>query len=124
MAIAHDDPQHHHGSRGARWSREGLRRGHRRLLRARGGNTTMNSTDERTATPGSGVPAVRATAIGGFVEPGFEAVRDAFAAAAARPGGAAFAAYLEGRPVVDLWLGEAAPGRPWQQDTPAVMMSA
>ena len=31
---------------------------------------------------------------------------------------------LSGRPaVVDLWLGDAAPGRPWEEDTPAVIMS-
>jgi CubicO group peptidase (beta-lactamase class C family) len=71
-----------------------------------------------------GTEAVESSVVGGFVEAGFEGVRDAFAAAASRPGGAAFAAYLDGRPVVDLWLGEAAPGRPWEQDTPAVMMSA
>ncbi|VXC25957.1 serine hydrolase domain-containing protein [Nocardioides sp. AX2bis] len=62
--------------------------------------------------------------IGGFVESGFEAVREAFAAAAPRPGGAAFAAYVDGRMVADLWLGDASPGRPWSHDTTAVMMSA
>lgn len=71
-----------------------------------------------------GTETVLSSSVGGFVEPGFEAVRDAFAAAATRPGGAAFAAFKDGRPVVDLWVGEAAPGRPWQQDTPAVIMSA
>ncbi|MBB3085516.1 serine hydrolase domain-containing protein [Geodermatophilus sabuli] len=71
-----------------------------------------------------GTGTVESSSIGGFVEAGFEAVRDAFAAAAAQPGGAAFAAYKDGQLVVDLWLGEAAPGRPWQEDTPAVIMSA
>lgn len=71
-----------------------------------------------------GTGTAEPAAIGGFVEPGFDGVREAFASAATRPGGAAFAAYHHGRLVVDLWLGQAAPGRPWQRDTPAVIMSA
>jgi CubicO group peptidase (beta-lactamase class C family) len=47
----------------------------------------------------------------GFADPRFAAVRDCFAdVAAAQPGaGAAFAAWCDGRPVVDLWGGAAGP---------------
>ncbi|MBE1582541.1 serine hydrolase domain-containing protein [Nonomuraea angiospora] len=59
--------------------------------------------------------------IGGDTAPGFEAVREAFAAdLAAAPGtGAAVSVYLHGRKVVDLWGGIADPGtgRPWERDT-------
>jgi CubicO group peptidase (beta-lactamase class C family) len=58
---------------------------------------------------------------GGQVEAGFEPVADAFARNFAQRGevGAAFAATLDGRPVVDLWGGVAdgASERPWQRDT-------
>lgn len=60
----------------------------------------------------------------GRVEPGFERVRDAFAANFARDDlhaevGAALAVYLKGRCVVDLWGGwaDAARTRPWKRDT-------
>lgn len=59
--------------------------------------------------------------------PGFEPVRDAFAAnfAAGTEVGAAFAVYHRGRPVVDLWGGVAdvATGRPWQEDTVVLVFS-
>ncbi|MFI7226041.1 serine hydrolase domain-containing protein [Nonomuraea angiospora] len=59
--------------------------------------------------------------IGGDTAPGFEAVREAFAAdlAAAPRTGAAVSVYLHGRKVVDLWGGIADPGtgRPWERDT-------
>lgn len=59
--------------------------------------------------------------------PGFEPVRDAFAAnfAAGTEVGAAFAVYHRGRPVVDLWGGVAdvASGRPWQEDTVVLVFS-
>jgi CubicO group peptidase (beta-lactamase class C family) len=64
---------------------------------------------------------VTATKIEGFCAPGFEAVRDAFAAnfAAGREVGASFAATRDGVAVVDLWGGfaDAARTRPWQRDT-------
>lgn len=65
--------------------------------------------------------------IHGSVEPGFEPVADAFAAAFAdRPtmGGALHIA-LGGQSVVDLWAGIAdeRTGRPWVQDTPSVVFS-
>lgn len=57
----------------------------------------------------------------GFVEPGFEAVREAFERNFAEESevGAAFAAYLHGNPVVDLWGGvaDSLSGRPWERDT-------
>ncbi|MFB8279409.1 serine hydrolase domain-containing protein [Nocardia colli] len=66
--------------------------------------------------------------IDGTVAPGFEAVRDAFAANFADQGdiGAAVCVYLDGRPVVDLWGGLADPdtGRPWERDTLQLVYSA
>ncbi|MEV1166903.1 serine hydrolase domain-containing protein [Nonomuraea sp. NPDC049784] len=59
--------------------------------------------------------------IGGDTAPGFEAVREAFAAdlAGEQETGAAVSVYLHGRKVVDLWGGIADPGtgRPWERDT-------
>jgi len=65
--------------------------------------------------------------VGGHVEPGFEPVAEAFAANFAQRGevGAAFAATLDGRPVVDLWggLADRPAGRPWREDTMQVIFS-
>ena len=65
--------------------------------------------------------------IGGHVEPGFEPVAEAFAQNFAERGelGAAFAATLDGSPVVDLWGGVADgdSGSPWRQDTMQVIFS-
>lgn len=65
--------------------------------------------------------------IAGWVAPGFEAVRDAFAAnfAAGTEVGAAFAVYRDGAPVVDLWGGVADPatGRPWDERTLVLVFS-
>jgi len=65
-----------------------------------------------------------APAIQGFVAPGFEAARAAFAENFARAGdyqevGAAFAAFHKGRCVVDLWGGfrDRARTAPWLRDT-------
>jgi CubicO group peptidase (beta-lactamase class C family) len=63
-------------------------------------------------------------AVDGVVEPGFEAVAEVLAASDLGRGGAAFSAYVEGRQVVDLWAGEAAPGTPWVRDTLTTAMSA
>jgi CubicO group peptidase (beta-lactamase class C family) len=69
-----------------------------------------------------------ATDIDGFVEPGFEGVRDAFAANFAEHAevGAAVCMYLDGRPVVDLWGGVTDRGseRPWAQDTVVPVFSS
>ncbi|HZQ83675.1 MAG TPA: serine hydrolase domain-containing protein [Acidimicrobiales bacterium] len=66
--------------------------------------------------------------IEGNTQPGFGRVADAFSkgamAGALGPGGGAFAAYVDGRLVADLWAGNAAPGRPWQEDTLAILMSS
>ncbi len=72
----------------------------------------------------------------GFTAPGFERVAGVLAAGARVPvgdrvrdvdlgsGGGAFAAYVDGECVVDIWAGLAAPGVPWARDTRAVVMSA
>ncbi|CAN7637975.1 serine hydrolase domain-containing protein [Mesorhizobium sp. LjNodule214] len=61
----------------------------------------------------------------GRVEPGFEAVAEEFGRNFTERGevGAAFAAVHSGRTVVDIWGGNAAPSRPWQQDTLQVVFS-
>ena len=65
--------------------------------------------------------------IRGRVEPGFEPVRDAFAANFAEHGevGAAVCVLRDGAPVVDLWggLADAHTGRAWQRDTMAIVFS-
>lgn len=57
--------------------------------------------------------------VSGYVAPGFERVREEFARGFVEGDevGAAVAAYVGGRAVVDLWGGEARPGVPWQEDT-------
>jgi CubicO group peptidase (beta-lactamase class C family) len=61
------------------------------------------------------------------VAPGFEKVRDAFAANFDERGevGASFALYKDGRKVVDLWGGVAdqESGRPWEEDTLQMVFS-
>ncbi|PZG38229.1 esterase [Spongiactinospora gelatinilytica] len=65
--------------------------------------------------------------IGGETAPGFERVREAFAAnlAGGQEIGAAVGVYLHGEKVVDLWGGVADPGtgRRWERDTLAVVFS-
>jgi CubicO group peptidase (beta-lactamase class C family) len=65
--------------------------------------------------------------ISGRVSPGYERVRDEFETVMARPGeaGAAFAAAVDGVPVVDLWGGvrHRDPPAPWQEDTAQVVFS-
>jgi CubicO group peptidase (beta-lactamase class C family) len=59
--------------------------------------------------------------IHGFVKPGFEAVREAFAGNFTRRNelGAACCIYFQGEKVVDLWGGmrDKATGAPWEEDT-------
>jgi CubicO group peptidase (beta-lactamase class C family) len=59
--------------------------------------------------------------INGHVAPGFESVRDAFAANFANDGdvGASFCATKDGEIVVDIWAGvaDAETGKPWERDT-------
>jgi CubicO group peptidase (beta-lactamase class C family) len=65
--------------------------------------------------------------IEGTVEPGFEVVRDAFAANFAQHGelGAGTSVYLEGRKVVDLWAGiaDVETGRAYTEDTLQLVFS-
>ena len=69
-----------------------------------------------------------AARIGGAVAPGFERVKDAFAANFEQHGevGAAFSLYHQGRKVVDLWGGVAdvEDGRPWTEDTLVMVFSS
>src|SRR6478752_1904086 len=55
----------------------------------------------------------------GTVAAGFEPVSDAFNENFRTRGdvGAAFSAYVGGHKVVDIWGGDAAPDRPWAEDT-------
>ena len=66
--------------------------------------------------------------IGGTVAPGFERVRDAFAANFEQHGdvGAAFSLYHRGVKVVDLWGGVAdvETGRPWAEDSIVLVFSS
>jgi CubicO group peptidase (beta-lactamase class C family) len=66
-------------------------------------------------------------AVHGHVEPGFGVVMDAFVANFEERSdlGAACVAYLDGRPVVDVWGGiaDSRTGAPWQHDTAAVIFS-
>ncbi|WP_284744630.1 serine hydrolase domain-containing protein [Amycolatopsis sp. RTGN1] len=65
--------------------------------------------------------------IHGHVDPGYEAVAEAFEAnfADGADVGAAVTVYRHGHPVVDLWGGIADPatGRPWERDTLQVVYS-
>jgi CubicO group peptidase (beta-lactamase class C family) len=67
-------------------------------------------------------------AVGGYVAPGFEAVTGAFEQNFSDRGelGAAFAVSRDGELVVDLWggLADRSTGRPWREDTLAVIFSA
>ncbi|HWP66284.1 MAG TPA: serine hydrolase domain-containing protein [Candidatus Limnocylindria bacterium] len=66
--------------------------------------------------------------IHGHVQPGYEAVRDAFAVNLEEHGdvGAACCVYAGGEPVLDLWAGFADldGGRPWSEDTIQIVFSA
>jgi CubicO group peptidase (beta-lactamase class C family) len=76
------------------------------------------------------------TDVRGHTAPGYERVAELMAAGtrlqigerervvSLGEGGGAFAAYVEGECVVDIWTGDAAPGVPWQESTNAVIMSA
>ena len=59
------------------------------------------------------------TKIHGHVGDGFEGVADVFADNFDSRGevGAEFCAYVDGERILDIWAGEAAPGRPWAADT-------
>lgn len=59
------------------------------------------------------------------IAPGYEPVADRFLELAPLlgDGGGAFTVLHHGRPVVDLWGGQARPGQPWERDTLGVLMS-
>lgn len=65
-----------------------------------------------------------ASVVSGTTVRRFAAVERAFARCDLGRGGAAFAAYVDGVKVVDLWAGEAQPGIPWRRDTLVTAMSA
>ena len=84
-----------------------------------------------TALFGTGcstVPNKDGSSVQGFVAPGYEEVRTEFERNLRRRGelGGAFAAYVDGELVVDLWGGWADPKRtrPWVRDTSVVVFSA
>jgi len=83
----------------------------------RSGGRTKGAGRRRSAAP-----------VGGHVEPGFEAVADAFQRNFDRRGdhGAALSVYLDGKPVVDLWGGhrDVAKQLAWQEDTLVLVYSA
>src|SRR5438128_2232805 len=68
--------------------------------------------------------AVQSAGMDGEVAPGFENVRDVFGQfeADAGDGGYAYAAWHEGRKVVDLWTGSSGEG-PWTSETTPLYMS-
>ena len=74
------------------------------------------------------MPAIASDVVQGHIEPGFEAVRDAFAGNFARRHelGAACCAYHHAEKVVDLWGGvrDAETGEPWNADTMVIVYSA
>ena len=74
------------------------------------------------------VEAIKPVEIHGFVSPGYEAVRDAFAEnfARRRELGAACCVYHQGEKVVDLWGGvrNKVTGEPWEENTMALVYSA
>lgn len=76
----------------------------------------------------STVPKSDGSPAQGFVAPGYEEVREEFERNLRRRGelGGAFAAYVDGQLVVDLWGGWADPKRtrPWARDTSVVVFSA
>ena len=74
------------------------------------------------------VEATKPVEVHGFVNSGYEAVREAFAANFSRHGeiGAACCVYHKGEKVVDLWGGvrNKTTGDPWEEDTMALVYSA
>ena len=78
----------------------------------------------------------KAKDVKGFAAPGFERVGEVLGAGATLTlgdrerradlgeGGGAFCAFVDGECVVDIWTGVAGPGRAWQEDTRAVIMSS
>ncbi|RDI48276.1 serine hydrolase domain-containing protein [Nocardia mexicana] len=86
--------------------------------------TVPNPGTPNPETPYSGGESAPATGQM-VIDPRFVPVVHKFFRMFARParGGGAFAVYLHGRPVVDVWTGWAAPDRRWQRDTVALSFS-
>ena len=86
------------------------------------------TTGRATTTPSKDVK--------GFTGPGFEPVAELLGTGATLTlgdrerradlgeGGGAFCAFVDGECVVDVWTGVAGPGRAWEEDTRAVIMSS
>jgi CubicO group peptidase (beta-lactamase class C family) len=74
--------------------------------------------------------------VSGYVAPGFDRVAKVLAEGTSvtvgrrerrahfGDGGGAFCAYVDGECLVDVWAGQAGPGRHWEEDTRAVIMSS
>ncbi|CAN2225842.1 AmpC Beta-lactamase class C and other penicillin binding proteins [Candidatus Nanopelagicaceae bacterium] len=60
-----------------------------------------------------------------LIDPRFKVVADRFFSLTAEQpyGGAALCIYQHGKPVVDIWAGEAKPGKPWDEATKTVVFS-
>ena len=97
---------------------------------AMGGMRRLSDIRDSLRQPPAQPPRAAPTAafseadVGGFVAPGWEAVRTAFAENFSNRGdvseaGASCAVTFKGEPVVDIWGGVANPksGTPWEQDT-------
>src|SRR5580704_7823237 len=91
-----------------------------RQHRALGGQGRRGAGDSMTDDHHSELPH------GGWAAPGYEGVEAEFAAGLSEfgRGGGGFAAYVAGKPVVDVWGGYAKLGQPWTPDSLAVIMSA
>ena len=91
------------------------------------GSDPVKAIDQLREIIGSGMTDVAAPTIGGSVEPGFEAVRDAFVRNFTEHGelGAAVAVHVNGKKVVDLWGGVADPttGRAYDDRTLQLVFS-
>jgi CubicO group peptidase (beta-lactamase class C family) len=60
------------------------------------------------------------------IDPQFKPVADHFFQLTSEQpyGGAALCIYKDGRPVLDIWAGDARPGTPWERDTKSIVFSS
>ncbi|MCE7080405.1 serine hydrolase [Streptomyces sp. ST2-7A] len=90
-------------------------------------STEVPTGPNEPAEPVEPTEPVGEVTVRGRVAPGFEPLRDAFAAVfeGTRDTGAALAVLHRGEPVADLWGGvaDARTGAPWRTDTPSVIFS-
>jgi CubicO group peptidase (beta-lactamase class C family) len=87
-------------------------------------------------SPAGETVKAKAKHVKGFTAPGFERVAETLGAGATLTlgdwerradlgeGGGAFCAFVDDECVVDIWTGVAGPGRDWEEDTRAVIMSS